>query len=143
MKPTMLDSLFFRSVGRFLFPAIWIFSTFLFLRGHNAPGGGFIAGLLAAVSFAVIALSAGRPALIRVYRLKSFTLVRWGLLIALTSGFIGAIWSNAFFKGVWGHFYIPVFGELHIGTPVMFDLGVFLVVLGIGVNFILVLMEED
>ncbi|NCN40358.1 Na(+)/H(+) antiporter subunit B [bacterium] len=138
----MIDSLFFRTVGRFLFPAIWIFSAFLFFRGHNAPGGGFIAGLLAAVSFAVIALSAGKPTLIRVYRLKTFTLIRWGLLIAASSGFIGLFTSNAFFKGVWADLYIPLLGNVYVGTPVMFDLGVFLVVLGIGVNFILLLMED-
>ncbi len=136
------DSLFFRSVGRFLFPSIWMFSTFLFLRGHNAPGGGFIAGLIAAISFAVIALSAGRPALIRIYRLKTFTLIRWGLLIAVLSGFVGLIFDGAFFKGVWGHFYLPLLGDIHVGTPVLFDFGVFLVVLGIGVNFILSLMED-
>lgn len=139
----MHDSLFLKTVGRFLFPAVWIFSVFLFLRGHNAPGGGFIAGLLAAVSFALIALSFGRTALISAYRLHSFTLVRWGLLISLVSGLLGVIGGGNFFKGLWTNFYAPGFGKWHLGTPLLFDLGVFLVVLGIGVNFILYLMEEE
>lgn len=139
----MHDSLFLKTVGRFLFPALWIFSVFLFLRGHNAPGGGFIAGLLAAVSFALIALAYGRSALIAAYRLHAFTLVRWGLLLSLVSGLLGVFAGKSFFKGLWIDLYMPGFGKWHLGTPLLFDLGVFLVVLGIGVNFVLYLMEEE
>jgi len=140
----MRESLFFKTISRFLFPAILVFALFLFLRGHNAPGGGFIAGLLAAVSFAVLGLSFGASKITKAYRLNSFSLVRIGLLIAVSSGFIAVFFApgGQYFQGFWGHVWLPLLGEVAIGTPVMFDLGVFLVVLGIGVNFILTLMED-
>lgn len=140
----MRESLFFKTIVQLLFPVILIFSTFLFLRGHNAPGGGFIAGLLAAVSFAVLGLSFGVPTLIRVYRFQSFSLIRWGLCLAVLSGFGAVLFKNGgqYFQGLWGTIWIPILGEVYVGTPFLFDLGVYLVVLGIGVNFTLTLMED-
>jgi multicomponent Na+:H+ antiporter subunit B len=140
----MRDSLFFRTVARFLFPSILVFSFFLFWRGHHAPGGGFIAGLLAAVSFAILGLAMGAPALMKAYRFQSFSFIRWGLLIAVLSGFFAVFFSpgGQYFQGFWVHVPLPFFGEVYLGSPLLFDFGVFLVVLGIGVNFILTLMED-
>jgi multicomponent Na+:H+ antiporter subunit B len=143
-ETAMRESMFFKTIAKFLFPAILLFSAFLFLRGHNAPGGGFIGGLLAAVSVALIALSFGMPLALRTFRVQTFALVRVGLLIAVASGFVSVLLKEdgQFFEGYWFDLDVPLFGELYLGSPVLFDLGVFLVVAGIGVNFVFTLMEE-
>jgi len=131
----MRKSIFFRSITRLLFPTVLVLSAFLFVRGHNAPGGGFIAGLLAAVSIAVIALSFDVAHALKAYRVRSFSFVSTGLLIAGLSGFVSVFVKPGarYFEGYW-------LGA--VGTPVLFDFGVFLVVLGVGVNFVLSLMED-
>ena len=141
----MKDSLFLRSITKILFPSLWIFAALLFWRGHNSPGGGFIAGLLVAASFGIVGLSLGAEALRKTYRLQAgLAPVRWGLLLAVGSGFIAMLSnpSNNFFQGAWTEIPIPYFGPLALGSPMLFDLGVFLVVVGIGVNFIISMMED-
>jgi multicomponent Na+:H+ antiporter subunit B len=114
---------------RLILPLLLVFAVFLLLRGHNAPGGGFAAGLVASAAFALHALANGRASARRLLGTEPGTLIAAGLLTALGSGLIPLAAGLPFMTGVWLPAPLPVLGKL--GTPVLFDAGVFLVVLGV------------
>jgi multicomponent Na+:H+ antiporter subunit B len=133
--------LYLRVIDRVLTPLLLVISIVLFLRGHNMPGGGFIAALLASAAIALQILSYG--ALIVRRRVGPFLqpAIGIGLLLAVSSAIFGILTDGAFFRSVWTTF--TVFGqEIEIGTPVFFDLGVFLTVVGVTVSFLLGLSES-
>ncbi|MGB0414342.1 MAG: MnhB domain-containing protein [Coraliomargarita sp.] len=117
--------------SRLLFPALIVLSLIVFYRGHNLPGGGFIGGLLAASAFILLGLGASMEQARRALRVDPVTLMALGLLIALVSGLFGLMQGDAFMTGVWlPTFYLPLLGAVHLGTPLLFDLGVFMTVIG-------------
>lgn len=112
-----------------LMPLFIFLSLYLLFRGHNEPGGGFIGGLIAAIGFVFHALAYDSDTTLRVFKLNPTMLISLGLLIALSSGIIAMFFGYPFMKALWADFYLPVIGRP--GTPLMFDLGVYLVVIGI------------
>lgn len=137
-----MNSMILRTATRLLFPLLLIFSVFLFFRGHNEPGGGFIGGLVGAAAFVLFAIAFGTEVTRRLLRMDPRVMVGWGLFLALVSGIMSMIAGDAFFTGQWA---LPVvFGnELHVGTPLIFDIGVYLVVVGFTLAVIFALEEED
>lgn len=111
----------------FLLPAIlWIF-----WRGHNAPGGGFIAALLAAAGIGMNLL-ASRPRYTPPFMLRmSHRFLVAGLIITTAATILPLLAGQPFLTGLWFHS-----GSLHLGTPLIFDLGVFLTVLGFCMNYL-------
>ncbi len=109
-----------------------------FLRGHNAPGGGFIAGLIVAVA----ALLARMARDLRLLRIRAETLVPVGLLIALATGVAPMIWDGSFLQSDYGYLTWPWIGEFEWATAVAFDVGVFLVVIGTTITIIDLLADE-
>lgn len=137
-----MNSVMLRTAAGILKPLMLLFSVFLFLRGHQEPGGGFVAGLVAASGFCLDAFAFGVPSARRSLGISPRVLIAAGLLIALTSGVPGLIYEQAYLSGIWGAVQLPLFGELKLGTPLFFDAGVFMVVLGFTLTFILTLLEE-
>ncbi|AXI99902.1 multisubunit sodium/proton antiporter, MrpB subunit [Cyclonatronum proteinivorum] len=137
-----MNSMILRTATRLLFPLLLIFSVFLFFRGHNEPGGGFIGGLVGAAAFVLFAIAFGTEVTRKLLRMDPRVMVGWGLFLALVSGIMSMIAGDAFFTGQWA---LPVvFGnELHVGTPLIFDIGVYLVVVGFTLAVIFALEEED
>jgi multicomponent Na+:H+ antiporter subunit A len=111
----------------FLVPAIlWIF-----WRGHNAPGGGFIAALLAAAGIGM-SLLASRPRYTPAFmRRMSQRFLVVGLALATLASLMPLAAERPFLTGLWLHF-----GSLHLGSPLLFDLGVFFAVLGFSMNYL-------
>jgi multisubunit Na+/H+ antiporter MnhB subunit len=108
---------------------IMVTALFLFWAGHNAPGGGFIAGLMFSGAIILIYLARGAHfpgAAGRHYRL----LIPAGLTFAAGSGVIGMIIGKPFLSHYFGYFHLPFFGEIELATATIFDFGVFLVVVG-------------
>jgi multicomponent Na+:H+ antiporter subunit B len=133
----------FRSVVRFAFFIINVFALYLFLRGHNLPGGGFIAGLASATSLILLSLAVGLEDLHRVMRVDPVRIAAAGLLVALLSGAAPLLVGHAYLAQYnWHLHHVPLLGELHIGTPLIFDLGVYLVVIGIASKIIFVLAKS-
>jgi multicomponent Na+:H+ antiporter subunit B len=118
-----------------------LFSLFLLVRGHNEPGGGFVGGLVASTAFALVLLSEGREPARRLLRVDPLGLVAAGLLVALLSGVPPLLRDRPFMTGLWLKAPLPVVGK--IGTPVVFDVGVYLVVLGIVLAILFTLAEEE
>ena len=137
-----MNSLILKTASRLLFGMLLIFSVFLFFRGHNEPGGGFIGGLIGAASFALFALSYGPAKAREVLYFTPRVLVGWGLLFAALSGIIAMVSGIPFLTGVWT--FPLLFGtKLHLGTPLIFDIGVYLVVVGFTLGVIFSLEEEE
>lgn len=136
----MLSTILSNSV-KYLMPLLLIFSIFLFLRGHNHPGGGFVGGLTAAAAYALFAISNGVDNTKKLLGFDSIRLISAGLLLAFISGVIGIAYGKSFLTGIWWNSELPVVGK--VGTPLLFDLGVYLLVLGIVVKIIFSLAEED
>ena len=135
-------SLVLRTATRYLLPLMLLFSVFLLLRGHNEPGGGFSAGLVAAAAFALYALANGVRAARTILQLEVHTLIGSGLLIALAAGLVPWLTGRPFLTGVWGKLDTPWQATIDLGTPVFFDIGVYLVVLGVALMILFTLAEE-
>jgi len=139
-----VNSIILTTCTRALMPVILAMAVFILLRGHNEPGGGFIGGLLAAVAFALIEKSQGVEAARKALRFQPLSIAASGLACSAVSGLWGGLVEGAFLKGVWP-FYGPLpeggTGGWPVGSILLFDLGVCLVVLG-GITGILFALEE-
>ena len=136
-----MRSVILATATRVVFPLLLLFSVFLLFRGHNEPGGGFVGGLVAATAYALLALSGGVASARRVLPARPEVLIGTGLLAALASGLVGLAAGRPFMTGLWGDVSLPVVGKP--GTPVLFDAGVYLTVLGVVLLILFTLQEED
>jgi multicomponent Na+:H+ antiporter subunit B len=137
-----MNSLILRTATRFMMPLLLLFSVFLLLRGHNEPGGGFSGGLVAAAAFVLYGLAFGMPETRRALPVEPRSLIGAGLLVALASGCLALSAGEPLMSGLWGKVYVPGLGDLDVGTPLLFDVGVYLVVIGVTLSIMLPLAEE-
>lgn len=129
------------TAARFLMPLQLLFSVFLLLRGHDEPGGGFIAGLVAAGAFTLYLFAFGVSATRSVLRMVDpRDLIGLGLLLAMLSIFPAWFVGEAFFTAQW--WTIPVL-NFKASTPLIFDIGVYFTVLGVVTGMVMSLMEVD
>jgi len=138
----MVHSFILRSVARFAFFIVNIFAVYLMLRGHNAPGGGFIAGVTSAVSLVMLHLALGVEETYRIVRFDPARLAAWGLLLAALTPTASMLFGDNFFDHYMFHVEVPLLGELHFGTTLAFDVGVYLVVVGIACKMIFTLAQS-
>lgn len=117
--------------SRILFPTLLVLSLIVLYRGHNLPGGGFIGGLMAATAFILIGVSECMETAKRRLMIDPVSLMGIGLAVALISGLPGMLTGAPFMTGQWlPGFSLPMLGKVHLGTPLVFDIGVYLVVIG-------------
>lgn len=126
----MIYSLILQVATRLLIPLLLVFSVFMLLRGHNLPGGGFVGGLIAGSAFVLYAFSRGAGAAQSVLRAEPQTLLGVGLACALGSGILALLRGRGFLTVLWFDLHLPGGVDLHIGSALLFDIGVFLVVIG-------------
>jgi multicomponent Na+:H+ antiporter subunit A len=138
-QPKLMPSLILSTATRYLLPLLLMLSIFLLLRGHNEPGGGFVGGLVAAAALALYAMALGLHAARQVLGIDSRSLIYFGLAVATVSGLPAIFRGESFMTGLWAVRELPVIGKL--GTPLLFDAGVYLVVIGITLTIIFTLME--
>lgn len=136
-----MTSLILRTSTRVLSTALLIISLFILFRGHNEPGGGFVGGLLAAAAFALWAIAFNVPQARLRLRIDPHILVGIGLILALSSSMVALLRGEPFLTGQWVSLPVPVIGHLDLGTPLVFDIGVYFVVLGVLMMMILNLAE--
>lgn len=137
----MKNSLILATTVKYIIPLLLIFSFFLLLRGHNEPGGGFAGGLVAAAAYALYAIANGVKEAEKFLSIEPLKLFSFGLLTALISALLPLLAGKPFMTGVWLDNKIPVIGKL--GTPIIFDVGVYLLVLGISTKIIFSLAQEE
>jgi len=118
------------AASRIILPLMLMVGTYLFLRGHNHPGGGFIAALVVAAAFLVQYLAAGFDWSDARKPFGEHRLIGWGVLLAMGTG-LGAMVLGANFLTSWfDYFHLPLVGEVELASAMLFDAGVFLTVLG-------------
>lgn len=132
--------IYLRLVDYILTPVLVMLALMLFLRGHDYPGGGFIAGLTVAAAIELHILARGAPEVRKQMGSYLLPLVGIGLLAAVSAALIG-LYSGGFFKAMWAEFYFLGL-KFKVGTPQLFDLGVMLVVVGMAITFLLNLSER-
>lgn len=138
-----MNSLILRATVRLMFPVLLLFSLFMLLRGHNEPGGGFIGGLVAAAAVLTQMLAIGPGQIRQSFPFTIRHLLPIGLLTAIVAGLLGLLQGKAFLTGVWITFTLLGIGEVKIGSPLLFDIGVYLVVIGMTVEVIVTMAEEE
>ncbi|OFZ54010.1 MAG: Na(+)/H(+) antiporter subunit B [Bdellovibrionales bacterium RIFOXYC1_FULL_54_43] len=138
-----MTSLILRTASRFLITLLLLYSIFLLLRGHNAPGGGFVGGLVAASAWALYGIAFGETSVRKSLGLEPQTFIALGLGLAAVSGLIALFGKKAFLTGTWLIMDLEQGRKLEIGSPLFFDLGVYFVVLGTALTIILILEEEE
>ncbi len=126
-----MNSIILLAGTRLLVALLLVFSVFMLLRGHNTPGGGFIGGLIGATGFVVYAIACGTEQARQALRVPPENVAMVGLGIGLFAGVMAAFFGDAFFVGQW--LFIGA-TETEKGLPLssvlVFDIGVYLVVLG-------------
>lgn len=136
-----MSSLILRAAARVLMPLLLIFAFFLLWRGHNDPGGGFVAGLVVAVAFVLRLFSEGAPAARAALLVAPEKLIASGLLIALGSSFLPVLFGRPFLTALWTEIG-PSGREILLGTPLLFDIGVCSVVIGVVLTMTFALAED-
>lgn len=136
----MQRSILLAVAARYLMPLMLIFSVFLLLRGHNEVGGGFVGGLVASSGLMLYGIAVSPTALRQLLPMEPRLFAGSGLLVALISGLISIAAGKPFMTGLWLKTPIPVIGK--VGTPLLFDVGVYLVIIGV-MLWILITLAED
>ncbi|NTJ63666.1 Na+/H+ antiporter subunit B [Agrobacterium rhizogenes] len=137
-----MNTLIFRTAAPFLTALMLLFSVFVLLRGHNEPGGGFIGGLIAASAFAIYGIACGVTAVRRAIIFHPLAIAGFGLLASTLAGLISVFAGVPFMTGLW--IYPHLFGvEVPLSTVMLFDIGVYLVVVGAITSIALALEERE
>jgi multicomponent Na+:H+ antiporter subunit B len=135
-----MKSVILETAARYLLPLLLLFSVFILLRGHYLPGGGFVGGLLAAIALVLHSFAYGLDSTRNFIRIHPGLLIPVGLLFALISALSPLLVGKPIMTGLWLSQKIPVLGI--IGTPLLFDIGVFLVVIGVALTVLFTISEE-
>lgn len=124
-------SIIFEVVARLLFPVFIVFAIYLLLAGHNLPGGGFAAGMVTGLALMVRYLAGGRYELDEAAPVDAGVLMGTGLFVAALSGLAPIAFGGVILQSAKVDLVVPVLGELHLVTSTFFDIGVYLVVVGL------------
>ncbi|SFA75626.1 multicomponent Na+:H+ antiporter subunit B [Lentibacillus halodurans] len=118
------------------------FSIYLLFAGHNSPGGGFIGGLMTSAAIVLMYMAYGAAVLEKVLPINYRTMIPIGLLLAAGTGVGAFLFQQPFLSHTFDYFYFPILGELELATAMLFDLGVYLTVLGVTITIILSIAED-
>ena len=137
-----MNTVIFRTIAPYLTSLMVLFSVFVLLRGHNEPGGGFIGGLIADSAFAIYGIACGVAPVRRAIYFHPMQLSAFGLFIGALSGLPSMVAGVPFMTGLW---VFPVIGdlELALSTVLLFDIGVYFVVVGAVTSIALALEERQ
>lgn len=136
-----MNTVIFRTLAPLIVATMLVFSWYICLRGHNEPGGGFIGGLIAASSIAVYGMTVGVPAVRKALRLDPLAFAGIGVLLAGASGLLSVFIDAPFMTSIWWFLSVGS-NEVALSTPMLFDIGVYLVVFGT-ISAISLSLESD
>ena len=138
-----MSTMILRFTVRVLAPVQLALSIYLLFRGHNAPGGGFIAALVAGGAVMLQYMAHGSAGARKVVPVDFSTLLGVGLVLAVSMGLAGLVAGEAFLTGAHWSVHAPLIGELDVTASLVFDTGVYLVVLAVIVAVVGYLGEEE
>lgn len=125
------ESMIFEQVTRMIFHITLLVSVYVSLRGHNAPGGGFAGGLIAGAAFVFRILAGGEMERPAVARLSPVRLIASGLLLAVGTAVAPLLAGNELLESSIFHVDVPFIGDVKLVTSAVFDIGVYLLVIGV------------
>jgi len=138
--------LMFRITASWVLPLALVVSLYIFLRGHNLPGGGFIAGLITSLALVIQYIALGQDQAEQMLRAKSGRLYEiWigsGLSIAGLTGLAAWFWGRPFLTSAHVHIAPPLLGDIHLASAALFDVGVYVTVVGATMLMISVLGDS-
>ena len=137
-RSTILDA----GAGALFHTAI-VFAVFLLVTGHNSPGGGFAGGLVAGAAFVLRYVQGGAPEVRRAMRLAPQTLLGAGLLVAAFTAMAPLLFGGNFLEGGYIELDAPLVGHVKATSALAFDVGVFLVVIGVVLMLLETLGADD
>lgn len=126
-----MNSIILQIAAKYIKGLLLIFAVIALLRGHNYPGGGFIGGLIAALSVIYLSLAYNPQIVKDRMKIQPHNYIALGLFTVVLSFLPSIINHLALMKGVWLKLELPIIGVLKLGTPFLFDIGVFLTVIGV------------
>jgi multicomponent K+:H+ antiporter subunit A len=132
-----------RVIMQWLFPVIAVFAIFLFIRGHDLPGGGFAAGVALSIAFILQYMAAGTRWTEARLRVQPINWIGVGLLIASAAGAGAWLFGYPFLTSYFQYIELPWIGELPAATAMIFDLGVFTLVVGATVLMLIALAHQS
>lgn len=139
-----LDDLILKNVTKIVSFIILSFSIYIFFAGHNTPGGGFVGGLLSSASLVLMSLAYDLETMKKVLPIDFKKVTASGLLLAVGYGAGGMLFGQPFLTHTFGYYDLPFFGEnTELATATIFDLGVYLTVVGVTMTIILTIAGDD
>ncbi|WP_034763500.1 monovalent cation/H+ antiporter subunit A [Chrysiogenes arsenatis] len=118
------------TLTRPILPLALLFSVYIFLRGHNEPGGGFIAGLITACVLILQYIASGSDWTRARLKFDNHVIMAWGLMIAAFTGLASWIFGHPFLTSTFTYLTWPIVGKFEVASAIAFDLGVYLTVIG-------------
>lgn len=140
--PAPPSSPILQSIARLTLHLMLLFSIYLLLRGHNAPGGGFIAGMLTAVAIILQMVAFDVESFKQEIPWNPLLIVMSGLTVSSLTGLGALLFGYPFLTSAFGHVQVPFLGEVELATAALFDVGVYLVVVGTTLGIIRTIAEE-
>lgn len=119
------------------------FSVYLFFAGHNKPGGGFIGGLMTSAAIILMYMAYGMESVAKIIPINFRVVIPIGLLIAVGTGVGSFIFGQPFLSQTFAYFQLPVLGKTELATALLFDLGVYLTVIGVTMTIILTIAQDQ
>jgi multicomponent Na+:H+ antiporter subunit B len=135
-----MNSDILRTATRLFMPLLLLFAVLLLGRGHNYPGGGFVAGLVVSIAFVLLMMADGVEAARRALIVEPSRLLGLGMLVMLGSALFPALYGRPFLTALWAD--IGPGGQIAVGSPFVFDLGVCMIVIGVVLTMTFHLAED-
>ena len=128
--------------ARTMIPALIVFSVYLLVVGHDQPGGGFAGGLVGAAAILLIYLAYGDRGVRRAVATEPEVIAGIGVGVAVGAGVLGLVIDGSFLAAVTASITLPLLGDIKLASVLVFDIGVYLVVVGLVATAILRLGTE-
>ncbi|WP_010289529.1 Na(+)/H(+) antiporter subunit B [Kurthia massiliensis] len=131
-----LNDVIMKSMTQVVFFLIFLLSIHVFLAGHFAPGGGFVGGLLMSCAIVLLLVTYDLKTVQNLLPINYMVLTAIGLALALLTACISMFAGEAFFTHYFDHYHIPLLGDTELHTAMLFDTGVYFVVVGVTMTII-------
>lgn len=135
-----MRTIILKTASNYMLPLLLVFSVFILLRGHYLPGGGFVGGLIASIAFVLHAFANSLKNTRDLIRIHPGFLMPFGLGLSFLSGIAPLLGGYAFMTGIWFPEPLAVIGN--VGSALFFDIGVYLVVVGVTLTIIFTISES-
>lgn len=135
-----MQSTILKTATNYLLPLLLLFSVFILLRGHYESGGGFVGGLVASIAFVLHSFAYGLNATKVLLKYPPRAFIPVGLLTSFVSGVVPMFLGKSYMTGLWSSDPLPVIGL--VGSALFFDIGVFIVVIGVTLTILFTISES-